>query len=180
MKWTLQHTRILMYSLKNYSHREIGEKVGMSHSTVGSIMLQDEFKRRQEKLTRGLSEQIQDIFTNNAKSAARRMCAIAKKGKPGDRVQLEACKEVLAQIGLKPPEIIETRSRDYTPQEVESARKVLDEMTDITKRLSTDKSLFIIKKETTSPSREETPTPTIPDEPRPEGASQDRQDTLSA
>ena len=173
-KWTLKHTRILMMSLKNYSQREIGARVGLDHSTISSIMRTEEFKRRQEKMTQALSTQIQEIFTNNAKSVAKRICTIAKHGKPQDKVQLDACKEVLAHIGLKPVEVIETRSRDYTPQEVESARKVLEEMGEITQRLSSTKSLFIVRKDTVD---KVIPQPEK-DEPRLEGSSQDRQDSL--
>jgi hypothetical protein len=48
---------------------------------------------------------------------------------------------------MKPVEVIETRGRQYTPEEIESSLKVMKEIQGIEEKLSTQGSGFLIKRD---------------------------------
>lgn len=144
--WSALHHRVLYMTLKGRKAREIAKRVGMSQHWVEDVRHLEEFKVRKERALRSIIEQIQEIFESKGKMAARNVIRIAKSGVVGDRVQLDASKDILDRIGYKPVQIIETRQRLYSPAEIESAKGTVQELEDTIMRLERKDSIYILKK----------------------------------
>lgn len=143
-KWNLKYQRILMYSEKGMSNTEIGTKLSLSPFTVSHIKGSDEFLIRQTNFRRSVIEQVQGVFEKRAKNAAKQVCDLMKSGTSADKVKLEAAKDILDRIGYKPIEIVETRKREYTPQEVLSALSTVHELETTMDRLDKRSSRYVL------------------------------------
>lgn len=145
-EWSGTKQQILLLHMKGMEGREIAKKIGVHEVTVSRNIAKDEFQRRKEKIEGEIQDQVRKKFADKALWAVDRIAYMAKYGKPDDRIRFDACKEILYQVGCKPVEIVETRTRDYTPEEVQSAMLVMKEVETITNRLSTKKSPFVLEK----------------------------------
>ena len=150
--WSGRNQKILTLVLKGYTYEQICKEVGLKDpSSICEIVNKDEFQRRKKDLQDSGHEKAREMFTQHATQAVEKILGIMQRGKAEERLQFDAAKEVLYQIGLKPVEVIETRGRDYTPQEVQSALIVMKETEEIADRLSSKASKFLVKKETAVP-----------------------------
>ena len=129
---------------------EIAKEAGLSPRTVCRLKTDPEFISRQEKMEKAVVEDIKKILTHHGKRAAEKIAKLAGSGKPEQRIQLDAAKEILHQLGVKPIEVIETRQREYSAEELVSAAKVAKELEDLLGRLSTTPSPFLVKREQAS------------------------------
>jgi hypothetical protein len=96
------------------------------------------------------TEKARKLFEDKAVEAAQKIISISQQGKPEERLQFDASKEILYQVGVKPIEVIETRKREYTPEEIESALEVTREIEAIADRLGKSKSQFLLEETTAS------------------------------
>jgi predicted transcriptional regulator len=146
-EWSGTKQKILMLHVEGRTQKEIAEEVGLSAcSTVNKHIHGEEFQKRKAKLEGEIQEKVRDLFAAKGKDAAWKLIEIMEKGKPEDRIKFDAAKEILYQIGCKPVEVIETRGRDYSPDEVKSAMLVVKEMETISNRLSSTRSKFVLDK----------------------------------
>jgi hypothetical protein len=136
--------KILVLVEQGYKPQEIASKLSMDSDWVYKVLKTPTFIAATVKLHEKAIDAARAIFEKNAVVAANKIAKIANRGKPEDRVQLDAAKEILYQIGLKPVEVIETRQREYTPQEIESAAKVTGEVESILDRLESKQSSFVL------------------------------------
>lgn len=151
---------------------DIARDLDMDRSYLSKLINTDEMRAKRAKFETSMQDKVRDEFTLHAVAAARKIVALSKKGTSKERMQFDAAKEVLYQIGCKPKETVEQIIRDYTPQEIEKARKTMDEIADFSERLSEKKSRFLVDdtqetKETKEPGDSKTAKPSkdsIPDE----------------
>ncbi len=159
-EWNGKYQRILIYAEKGASVDEIAKKEGMHPGSVYRIMNDPRFQTRRSVLEEKLGEKARAVFEAHAIQAAKKIVTIAKTGKSEDRIKFDAAKEVLYQVGVKPVEVIETRKREYSPEEVLSALAAVREIEAITNRVNDGGSKFILpdetKKEVLSGSDEQT------------------------
>lgn len=144
-EWNGRYQRILLLYEQGKSLKEIAETVGMYPTSISKIIKKDKFIARRLEFEDKIIDKVRTSFEEKALSAAKKICDLAHSGKPEQRIQLEAAKEVLYQIGCKPPEVIETRRREYTPEELQSSLRVAREMEQIAEKLSEDKSPYVIE-----------------------------------
>jgi len=145
-EWSGMKQKILLLHVEGKQQKEIAEILDKNPSTVCEHMQSPEFARRKEKLEIAIQEKVRNRFASQGMRAAEKILQLMETGSGHDRLKFDAAKEVLYQIGCKPTEVIETRTRDYTPQEINSAMLVMKEVETITQRLSTKRSPFIIEK----------------------------------
>lgn len=142
--WCATWNRILILHEQGKSPEEIGAEVNMHPGAVRKVMCSDRFKLKQMEFEEKAVEKARAVFEKHALEAAKKIVRIAREGKPSDRIQFDACKEVLYQVGMKPIEVVETIKREYTPEELRSAANVLKELEDISSRLSGGRSKFLL------------------------------------
>lgn len=155
--WNSRQQQVLLLTIKGYDNQTIAKKVGLSLPAVSNIKKADIFTtkinafqaRLNEKIIEKIStsivaEQVRNLFAKNALPSARRIVRMTKKGENAQKLQLDACREVLYQIGIKPIDVVEQVKREYTPQEIQSALVTLQEIELMTKRLELKPSQFLI------------------------------------
>lgn len=155
--WKPQYSEILLLHAEKHSGNEIAKIVGIGVNTVArvikSTLFQEKLNRLQGrvdvrtemKLTVTLGSRVEEarrIISEAAYAAAATMIQIAQDG-GGGKIQFLACKDILDRSGLKPIEIVETRERVFSPEEVIHAKGVLDEAQAVITRLRTQPSPFI-------------------------------------
>ena len=143
--WTPEYQKILLYSQQGMSVKDIGEKVNMHPTYVYEVMKKDKFIEKKLDFEKKIVDKAREVFEENAVKAARRIVSIAERGKAEDRIKLDASKEVLYQVGMKPKEVIETIRREYTPEELASMSKVAVELEEIVDRLHQKDSRFVLE-----------------------------------
>ena len=94
--------------------------------------------------TKAVLEQAKGMLVSYALDAVAKIKYLSDCGEAKERIQLEAAQAILDRAGLPKKEVIEHVSRNYTPEEIESAHKTLLEIESITARVSTTQSRFII------------------------------------
>jgi len=164
-KWNGVYRRIMLLHAKGMDNNHIAKVVEMHPCTISDIINSDHFKVRLAEFEEKATEKARELFEKNAVAAAQRIIKIAKDGKPDERLQFDASKEVLYQVGVKPIEVIETRKREYTTEEIESALKTSKEVEEIANRLGVDKSRFLFDNGSSSPApvTEETVSDPVPE-----------------
>ena len=158
MKWHNYHTRILSLHIKGKSTEEIAKAVKMSYGGVRDIMLKPRFlEKKQEalKLIKPVAERVKENFEKYADTATKKIIQLSRSGTGDQRIQFEAAKEILYQVGAKPRDIVEQIRRNYPPEELASALKVIGEIETVYERLGTTKSRFLITRDIT---KTDTPT----------------------
>jgi len=142
--WTPEYRKILILHQEGLPVKEIAEKVNMTVKYVYEIMKKDKFLEKKKELETKIIDKARAVFEEHAVKAAKRIVQIADRGKAEDRIKLDASKEVLYQVGMKPIEVIETRKREYTPEELTSMSKTLIEVEEVADRLAARDSKFIL------------------------------------
>ncbi len=143
--WKAKYTKILVYAEKGLGPKEISEKVKMNEKHIGRIMNRPDFLLKRNKIEGDAIDAARELFKAHVSEAVMKVVNTMRKGKSEERLQYDAAKEILYQVGLKPAEIIETRRREYTTEEMESALSVTREVEEITKRLSCETSNFLVE-----------------------------------
>lgn len=143
-RWNPRYEKILTMHIKGRKNYEIAKDIGLTPTSVSSIVSSDEFKKRKQALSMKVIDRVHEGFGEYAMTAVQKIIEIAESGKPDQRVQLDAAKEILYQIGCKPKEVVETITRQYTIEEVQSARKTISEVEEIMNRLGGAKSKFVL------------------------------------
>jgi len=146
-EWKPEYQKILIYAEQGVPVKEIAEKVGMHPRYVYDVMKKDAFLAKQQEFEGKIIDKARKVFEEHAVTAAKKIVKIAKGGKSEDRIQLDASKEVLYQVGMKPVEVIETRQREYTPEELASMSKTALEVEEITNRLAVRDSSYVLTDE---------------------------------
>lgn len=143
----MRFRRIQIMIHKGMTADEIAGKLGLKNKTsVFAIMKSDYFKDGAKEVNRDAIAKAREIFELNAVAAATKVAQLLMRGDNKQRIQLDAAREILHQVGLKPVEVIETRRRDYSPEEISSARATVLEIETITNRLDAKESKFIVEK----------------------------------
>jgi len=143
-KWNGEYRKIMLMHEKGMDNRQIGKVMGMHECTISSIVHSPKYVEKQKEFEERATKKARDLFEKNAEDAAKKIIKISQEGKPEERLQFDASKEILYQVGVKPVEVIETRKREYTPEEIESALEVTREVEAITERLGKSKSPFLL------------------------------------
>jgi hypothetical protein len=145
-EWSGTKQKILMLHMSGRTQPEIAEKMGVTVGAINKTVHLPKFVAREEGIKNNIRDMVSKRFSEKALWAADKLVKIAEKGSPEDRIRFDALKEILYQVGCKPIEVVETRTRDYTPDEVHSAMLVVKEMEMITNRLTKKKSKFTLEK----------------------------------
>ena len=145
--WTELHQHVFKLNMSGLPPRDIAAKTGINIKKVYDIMRTKKFQAHEEKLVGTAVEKARKMFEHRLEMAVNKIIDIMRKGKPDERLKFDAAKEVLYQCGMKPVEVVETRTRQYTPEEIQSSLTVIREVQAIEEKLSTQGSGFLIKRD---------------------------------
>jgi len=146
-EWSAKKQKILLLHIEGKTQGEIAKELGMkSQANIGVHMQSVEFQRRKDLMLTGIQEKVRDRFAAKYIRAVDKIIKIMDSGAGKQRLQFDAAKEILYQLGCKPVEVVETRKREYSPQEIQSAMLVMKEMETISNRLEKKKSRFVLDK----------------------------------
>lgn len=165
--WKPIHTSILTYISRGTPVAIIAQQLDVSRNFVYITKNSPYFKQKLSELTAKtvakvsdrLSTDISIEVTNNkalldqarsgleqaAVEAVEKIKILARRGTTAERVQLEACKDILDRVNIKGKDTIVNEGRVYTPEELDSAKKTLLEIQEITARVTTS-SRFVLPK----------------------------------
>lgn len=144
--------RVVNMLEKGLTVEQIAEKLQLKNArSVYRITKRAYFQEKFNKDSEKVVEKARKIFESNAVEAATKIVRLSRSGENRHKLQLEASKEVLYQVGMKPVEVLETRQRTYTPEEVQSSLETLKEAEKVVDRLSTTESPYLL------PQKEEVP-----------------------
>lgn len=161
--WSGKYSKILMYYEQGVPIAEIAKRVNMNERSVYKVMEKDAFKERATEFEQGIVNKARVLFEAKALDAAKRVIKIMRSGTAKDRIRFDAAKEILYQVGLKPVDVVETRTREYTPEELKSALEVSREVEAITDRLSGRSSEFLLTDEPDAQALPSSPPAPVPD-----------------
>lgn len=157
-KWTGKHNKVLSLTVNDTPTQEIAKITGISVSGVNFIQGTITFKEKLNQINKQATKQIlaeskkeltgvheaREILDREAVKAAKKLKKLMNSGTSKDRLQLDACRDILDRIGLKPIDVVETRERSYAPEEIASAFRTLKEIEKTTLRLSNTGSRFVM------------------------------------
>lgn len=155
--WKPAYTKILIAVQEGCDNKSVAERVQLAESTVRWVKSSEEFKKRMTRFT-GTREEVvaktmalddsssaaRKTLLNKAKWAADKMVELAEKGSTKDRLQLDACKEILHIAGIKGIDVVEHRERNYTDAELASMLETARQIELVTKRLVGEPSRFLL------------------------------------
>jgi hypothetical protein len=167
--WKPIHTSILVYTSKGMGVTDIAKQLDVSRAFVYFTKNSEYFKAKlaayndatinkvgevasqkqanQITSNKALLDQAKGVLEDAAVEAAEKIRILARRGTAKERVQLEACREILDRVNIKGKETIVTETRAYSPEEIASAKQTLLEIEAITARVSTTKSRFVLSRE---------------------------------
>ena len=145
--WSAEHQKVyLMYS-EGKDIQQIDEKLQIGKERIRTIIRSKQFQTYHKRSEKCAVETARKVFESRLIEAAGKIIRLMQKGKMHEKLQFDAAKEILYQCGMKPADVIETRTRQYTPEEAASALKVVKEIQSIEENLATQGSGFLIKRE---------------------------------
>jgi len=181
--WRSLHRHVLFCIEKGWTPKQICEKFKLQPIQYYKITNNSNFIAKRDKIEDAVDKRIveevikvtvQDkvrlLFERNLTKAAKTVVDICKNGNPNDKIRFEAAKEILYQSGLKPVDVVETRERLYTPEEIESAHDTAKEVEQIFERLTGNTSKYLVSDERTEATSE--PMPAIEDKESPNAAEE--------
>jgi hypothetical protein len=145
--WSKEHQQVFKLYLMGHNVPEIAQRTGFDIIKISNMVRTKKFKEHHDTVEKGSVERARQMFEERLLEAASAIVKIMNVGKPDDRIRFDAAKEVLYQCGMKPVEVVETRTRQYTPEEAASALAVVKEIQTIEEKLSAGGSRFIVEKE---------------------------------
>lgn len=144
--WSKEHQEIFKLHLSGMVPKDIASRLGTTPMRVYSLMRADKFQKKEGIIIEKATEKARQLLESRLVEAAQKVVKIMKSGKAEQKIQFDAAKEILYQCGLKPVEVVETRTRQYTPEEAASALAVVKEIQTIEETLSRAGSNFIVEK----------------------------------
>ena len=149
--WSADHERVFeLYSL-GVLPRDIMKQTGFSENKVRYIIRSKAFQEKHKLVVTNAVDTARKALEAKLCQAADVIVNIMLRGKPDERLKFDAAKEILYQCGMKPVEVVETRTRQYTPEEIQSSLTVIKEIETIEKKLSQEPSTFLVQQEATEP-----------------------------
>jgi hypothetical protein len=104
---------VLSYTLFGLDDEEISIATGLSVEQIGRIKLDDPYTQMHTAIVRTIldseTEVVRDLFTKNARNAARVVVAAMEEGTRADR--MAAAKDILDRSGHRPSDVVEHRHR---------------------------------------------------------------------
>lgn len=178
--WKPVHEKILSYKVLNLPHAQIAKVCSVSEQTVRNVVHSPYFQTRLQESRgarlasevsdqKGILEEAKGVLGKNIIPAVQKMVEIMHNGQSADRIQLDAAQAILDRAGLAKSTIVENISRNYSPEEIQSARDTILEIESITARVSTSQSKFVLP----NPKDTDAPGEVLP-------TSSDRPETLPA
>src|SRR3990167_195719 len=162
--WRSLHRHILFCLEKGWTPKQICEKFKLRPIQYYKITNNANFMAKRDKIEAAvddriveevIKETVQDkvrlLFERNLMKAAKTVIDICKNGTPNSKIRFEAAKEILYQSGLKPVDVVETRERLYTPEEITSAHATAKEVEQIFEKLTGGTSRFLVSDVTSDP-----------------------------
>jgi hypothetical protein len=162
-EWKPYHTTLIRLKMKDFTYEEMSIKTGMKKSQVTAVCNTPTFKKKLAEVQQATQGKVREalkvaqeesvavadaitLLTGETLNAVKKIVKVMKRGKAGDKIQLDAAKLVLEYSGFKPPETVVDVTREYKPEEIEQAHKTLLEVQELTKRLSNRGTKYVIKK----------------------------------
>lgn len=158
--WNPVHQKTLMLTARRWSAKAIAKTLKLSENTIATYRNSPYFKERLANLTRKIedasipllaqesvsraTDQARAILIAASVAAAKKMDLLSKRGKPEQRIQYEACKDILDRTGLKPREETVIHERIYSETEVKSALVTAGELENTLGRLTKQGSPFLL------------------------------------
>jgi hypothetical protein len=161
--WSSTHDEILRHVSGGKSPAVIASLVGKTLGAVKKIIGSEEFSARLKEIDTAVTstiieQRLSGLNTDEVKEArmainkaaieaTHTVIEISRNGEPEDRVRLDAAKDILDRVGIVAPQVIKTQTetRQYAPEEVAHARKILEESEEIAVRLSGTANRFVIR-----------------------------------
>ena len=145
-KTAMRFRRIQIMVHKGMNVAQIADALGLKDKgAVYKIMKRDYFKEKEEDISKDAIGQAKEIFKLNLTAASTKVVHLMNHGDNKQKIQLDAAREILHQAGLKPVEVVENRGREYTPEELISARETVMEITEMTEKLGEKESPFVVE-----------------------------------
>jgi len=145
--WSAVHQKVFMMYIQGVEPKDIAPKVGCGMDKIRNIIRSNTFQEKHATVENDCVNRARKLLEQKLLEAAGKVVRIMQNGKPEARLQFDAAKEILYQCGMKPVEVIETRGREYTPEEIQSSLTVIREVEEIEGRLATQGSDFLLKRE---------------------------------
>lgn len=145
--WSTVHQQAFKMKMDGLQAKEIAEKIGVPVTKIYDMVRTKKFIEHEDKAITNAVEKARARLEGKLLQATDKIVNIMMSGKPEDRIRFDAAKEVLYQCGMKPVEVIETRGRDYSPEEIQSSLTVIREVQAIEEKLSTQGSGFLLKRD---------------------------------
>ncbi len=149
--WSADHQRVFELYSVGVLPRDIMKKVGFCERKVRYIIRSKAFQERYNVVVTNAVGTARKALESKLCQAADVIVNIMLRGKPDERLKFDAAKEILYQCGMKPVEVVETRTRQYTPEEIQSSLTVIKEIENIEKKLSSESSKFLVQQDATEP-----------------------------
>lgn len=143
--WSAAHQAVFKMHIEGASVPEIMKKTKFGVDKVRNIIRTEKFQEHHEDVVKNSVETARKALEARLVEAAGQIIRLMKQGKPEERLKFDAAKEILYQCGMKPVEVVETRTRQYTPEEIASSLSVMKEIQSIEGTLATLGSDFLIK-----------------------------------
>ena len=159
-EWSGSYQKILILAEEGVMHKDIAKKVGLSTSRVSQIVHDERFIKRREDYKEKAEQEIYEKFAAVTGDAADKIIHIMNKGNAKLRIQLDAAKDVLNYAGHKPKEQVEHVTNNYTIEDANSAKQVIEEIRGLQHKLMDKDSRFLLgdkdeSDKSTEPNKEE-------------------------
>jgi len=157
-EWSGKYQRIMILAESGMRHEDIAKKVGLSRPSVTRVLHDERVTKYRDAYREKAKEEVYEKFKAVSGDAADKIIDVMKRGKPTDRIRLDAAKDILNYAGHKPKEQVEHITNNYTIEDANSAKKVIEELEVMQDRLSDKHSTFLLgeKKDSDSKASENT------------------------
>ena len=158
--WKASYTKIVLFTQKGLPDNEIAKRMSIDPRTIRRVKASPEFQSRLQafeqdflkeaaaiEAEKTVSDRARRLLEEKAYEAANILSKLMKRGTSKDRLRFDAAKEILHIAGIKPVEIVETRERAYSPEEVESAKKTMLEIAGLLQRINDPEDRFMLEKD---------------------------------
>ncbi len=145
--WPTRWNKVLILHVEGYTQDQIAEKLGLTSRGVRKIMSKAIFYEKKKAYFEVVIEEAKKRFGEHVVEAIGKIVKTMRKGRPSERIQFDAAKEILYQAGIKPIDVIETRQRESSPEELASSAAAAKEVEEIVSRLTKTKSRFVLSDE---------------------------------
>ena len=162
--WKNAYDKIVIFAYRRWPNERIAKRLSMAVATIARIRKSPIFVAKStayknEVLARAADREAERTVTDKARlilekkalQAARTIAKLMKEGTSKDRLRFDVCKEILHLNGIKPVEVVETRDRAYTPEEIASAAETIRQMLEMKNRLSKPEDAYLLKQDTDTP-----------------------------